>query len=193
MARSRRDAPPRMFQRSESRRLMSMTFLLVILLMIIQNSRGPDNKRLLVGRDGSHDRVVGKIEVDDDQPERVPAKPKPGPAASAAMAGSGSRTLALAQANGSTPDSSTPAPKTSPDNSTRRQTCRHHGSERRGANHGDSRQCEPKHCNPRFSVSIKSDSHPGSTAIAGRPTALRTATCSGCGGKHDSGGEWADR
>lgn len=95
-----------------------MTFLLVILIMILQNSGGPDNKRLLVGREGSQDRVVGKIDEEGDEPERVPAKSGPGQKASAAMAATGGRTLALADGNGSEPappqatgDKAAPAPK----------------------------------------------------------------------------------
>jgi hypothetical protein len=84
-----------------------MTFLLVILLMIMQNSRGPVKERLLIGREGSQDRVVGNIDDDDDQPERVPAKPKANPVVPAATAlGSGGQTMALAQANSGEPAAS---------------------------------------------------------------------------------------
>lgn len=75
MARIQRDPPRRFFERSEFRRLASFSFLLVILAMIIAESRGPGSLRRLIGHDGNNDRVVGK--VDDaaaDQIERVPGR-----------------------------------------------------------------------------------------------------------------------
>jgi hypothetical protein len=99
-----------MFQRSEFRRLMSMLFLLVILLMIIQSSGGPGNHRLLIGREGNQDQVVGKFDDDSSAPpERVPATPKPNAAAST-KAKFGGRTVALALNDGDTPKPSASAP-----------------------------------------------------------------------------------
>ena len=123
MARSRRDPPPKMFQRSELRRLLSMAFLMAILFMVIQNSL-PDNRRLLVGRAGNKDQVVTEIDEDAvDQPDRVPASPKPNAAKPVVRAAAAHSTVAVAQAafaqaNGARSDSATPAPAASSGNST---------------------------------------------------------------------------
>ena len=112
VARSLREPPPKMFQRSELRRLLSMAFLMVILFMVIQNSL-PDNRRLLVGRDGNKDQVVQEIEEGSaDQPERVPATPKSSAVRPAARkTAAGHSTIAFANANSGTPDSSTSSAK----------------------------------------------------------------------------------
>jgi len=101
-----------MFLQSEMRRLMSMAFLMVILFMIIQSSRGPGNRRLLVGREGNKDQVVREIDEEaSDQLERVPASPKSNADAPTAKTATGHSTVAFAQANGNLPDGSAPAPK----------------------------------------------------------------------------------
>lgn len=74
-----------------------MSFLLVIIFMIIENSRGPDHSRLLVGRSGNQDQVVGKVDEDEltDQPDRVPGNPR-SDVAVPVVGGRGSSILALA-------------------------------------------------------------------------------------------------
>ena len=186
VARSLREPPPKMFQRSELRRLLSMAFLMVILFMVIQNSL-PDNRRLLVGRDGDKDKVVQEIdEGAADQPERVPASPKSSAVSHATRkTAAGNSTVAFADESASRataandPVSTATTSTATPSEATPSKASASKGS--------------PSTATPAFPFRANPIPPPGSAAIPARSATRRASIRSGRSGQHNSSREWADR
>jgi len=109
-----RDPPQRMFRPSEMRRLMSMIFLLVILFLVIRQTRQPGTWRWLVARVGDKDQIVGHAEDGGDAAETTPVPVEQGAAAGGGSTSSNSNPKSTpATPPGSSPAKSNPGPSAS--------------------------------------------------------------------------------